>query len=117
MRQRQSERPHFTRQQRVAERLYALLLLLYPPTHRRVYGPLMLQTFRDSYRDMLATGAGRGPGFWLGVAGDEVKSLAREHGAALRAEAPRMKRWAAEIASGGVLVGSAVIYIVRCVHR
>lgn len=102
---------------RAAERLYALLLLLYPPAHRRTYGPLMLQTFRDSYRDALATEGHLGLGFWLAVASDEGKSLAREHGTALRAGALHMKRWGLEIAASGFLVGSVVISIARCVHR
>src|SRR5262249_8345015 len=83
MRQRRPGHPGPTTRQRAAQRLYALLLHLYPPAHRRAYGPLMLQTFRDSYRDALATHGRLGPGFWLGVAGDEVKSLVREHATAL----------------------------------
>jgi hypothetical protein len=117
MRQRQPERPGRSAQRRAAERLYALLLLLYPPAHRRAFGPLMLQTFTDSYRDALATQRRLGPGFWLGVAGDEAKSLVREHGTALRGEVLRMKRWGVEIAAGGLLVGSVVISVARCVHR
>lgn len=116
MRQRQSERPSPTTQRRAAERLYALLLLVYPPAHRRAYGPLMLQTFRDSYRDALATQGRLGLGFWLGVARDEVKSLVREHGTVLRAEALRVKRWGFDLAAGGFLVGSVALYIARCVH-
>lgn len=114
MRQRRSERPRA--QRRASERLYALLLLLYPPAHRRAYGPLMLQTFRDSCRDMLATHGRLGPGFWAGVAGDEMRSLGREHATALRAEALRLKRWGLDIAAGGALLGSVVIYVIRCVH-
>lgn len=116
MRQRQPERPASDRQRLAAERLYTLLLLLYPRAHRRIYGPLMLQTFSDSWRDARATRGRLGPGFWLGVAGDEVKSLAREHGAALRASTLRLKRWGVDIAAGGFLLGSAVIYIARCIH-
>lgn len=35
----------------LAERLYHLLLFAYPATHRRKYGPLMAQLFRDLCRD------------------------------------------------------------------
>jgi len=116
MRQRRPGHPGPTTRQRAAQRLYTLLLLLYPPAHRRAYGPLMLQTFRDSYRDALATHGRLGPGFWLGVAGDEVKSLVREHSTALGAGALRMKPWRVEIAAGGFLLGSVVISLARCVH-
>ena len=34
-----------------AERLYSILLFVYPPAHRREYGPLMVQAFRDLCRD------------------------------------------------------------------
>lgn len=126
MRQRPSERPGLTgptgptgptTQGRAAERLYALLLLFYPRAHRRAFGPLMRQTFRDSYRDALATDGRTGLRFWLGVAGDEARSLIREHGTALQAQALHVKRWRVDIAAGGFLIGSAVLYIARCVHR
>lgn len=116
MRQTQPERPGPKKQQRAAECLYTLWLFLYPRAHRHAYGPLMLQTFRDSYRDTLATRGRAGLGFWLSVAGDEAKSLVREHGAALRAEALLVKRWGFDIAASAFLVGSVVIYIARCVH-
>ena len=35
----------------VAERLYRILLFAYPAKHRREYGPLMAQLFRDLCRD------------------------------------------------------------------
>jgi hypothetical protein len=44
-----------TRAARRAERVYAVLLRLYPRGHRRAYGPLMAQTFRDEVREALAT--------------------------------------------------------------
>lgn len=120
MRHKQPERPGptspTTQQQRAAECVYALLLLLYPRAHRRTYGPLMRQTFRDSYRDTLVTRGRLGLGFWLDVAGDAVKSLVREHGTVLRAEALRAKRWGFDLAASAFLVGSIVVYIARCVH-
>ena len=59
-----------TRQTR-AVRLYALLLVLYPRSHRDEYGPDMVQLFADRYRD-------ERPGrdlfqfvrFWGGMVGD-----------------------------------------------
>jgi hypothetical protein len=37
-------------------RLYRLLLTLYPQAHRREYGPLMVQAFRDLCRDAQRSG-------------------------------------------------------------
>jgi hypothetical protein len=98
--------------------LYGLCLRFYPPAHRRAFGPLMLQTFRDSCRDALATHGKLGMRFWLGVAGDEAKSLLREHGAALRNDARRMqhiKQWKFEIATAVLLLGSMVVYVAHCI--
>jgi hypothetical protein len=57
-----------------AERVYALLLRLYPLRHRRDYGPLMVQTFRDQVRDALANSGSLGIGFWLELLADVVQS-------------------------------------------
>jgi hypothetical protein len=67
-----------------AERVYAWFLRLYPEAHRRAFGQQMLQTFQDHYRDAIETGSESELLFWLGVAGDEGKSLVREQVAALR---------------------------------
>ena len=99
----------------LAERLYAFYLHLYPRTHRRAYGPLMLQTFKDSYRDELATQGKIGMRFWLAVVCDETKSLAREQVAVLRTGWQRVKQWWFAIASGMFLFGGAVVYIIECV--
>jgi hypothetical protein len=61
-----------------AERVYALLLLLYPRGHRHEFGPLMVQTFRDQVRDALAGAGCLGIGFWLAVLADAVHSAWRE---------------------------------------
>ena len=101
-----------------AERLYALCLRLYPRAHRRAYGPFMLQTFRDSYRDALATQGRIGVRFWVGVAGDEARSLLREHGAALSESAQRLRhvrQWWFEIATAVFLLGGMVFYVAHCV--
>jgi len=57
-----------------AERIYALLLRLYPLGHRRDYDALMMQTFRDQVRDALANFGSLGIGFWLEVLADVVHS-------------------------------------------
>ncbi|MGH2457863.1 MAG: hypothetical protein ACRDIY_03240, partial [Chloroflexota bacterium] len=67
-----------------AERLYARWLHLYPSEHRRAYGPLMLQAFRDSYRDARDTRGKVAGDFWLAVVGDAVISLAREYDVVIR---------------------------------
>lgn len=69
---------------RVAVRVYARLVRLYPRAHRQSFGPQMLQAFQDHYRDAVEEDGQRVPRFWLGVAADEGKSLLREHLAALR---------------------------------
>jgi len=61
-----------------AERVYALFLKLYPRAHRQQYGPLMLQSFRDHYRETRETQGQRPILFWLDVGADELKSVLRE---------------------------------------
>lgn len=107
--------PESPKRRLLAERVYALCLCLYPRAHRREYGPLMLQTFRDSYRDAMNTQGKTDMPFWFCVIGDEMRSLLREHGSALRNEAMRMKQWRFEIASGIFLLGGMAVYIARCV--
>jgi len=75
----------------------------------------MLQAFRDSYRDALARRGTVGMRFWLAVIGDEARSLGREYGAALREEGQRLRPSREDIASGTILLGSVVVYVVRCV--
>jgi hypothetical protein len=98
------------------ERLYALWLQLYPRAHRRAYGPLMLQTFQDCYRDALSTPGGVGPRFWLAVVGDEAKSLGREYGTVLHETGQRLKHRTIAIASGMLLSGGAFVYVFECVR-
>jgi hypothetical protein len=75
-----------------AERLYGLFLHLYPREHRHTYGPLMLQAFKDNYRDTRETEGKVGMKFWLDVVSDEAKSIGREHSAALRRSTQKMKK-------------------------
>jgi hypothetical protein len=64
----------------LAERLYHFLLFAYPATHRREYGPLMVQLFRDLCRDSY-----RQEGFvglvrlWSHVLADTVVAATVEH--------------------------------------
>lgn len=58
-----------------AERLYVLLLNLYPRTHRQEYGSLMLQAFKDHYHETREVQGQVGITFWLDVVADETKSL------------------------------------------
>lgn len=99
-----------------AERLYVWLLRLYPRAHRQAYGPLMRQAFRDSYRDALATDGKVGPRFWLGVVNDEARSVAREQGAALREQLQRLHAVRMDLASGMVLLGGGLVYVVKCIR-
>jgi hypothetical protein len=83
-----------------ADRLYALFLHLYPPEHRQTYGPLMLQAFKDSYRDAQETDGRIGIRFWLDVVRDEAKSIGGEHIAVLRKNAQTVKKSFFRIAFG-----------------
>ena len=47
----------------LSTRVYALLLLAYPPEFRREFGGQMLQVFRDSYRAEARNGSV--PSFWV----------------------------------------------------
>lgn len=77
-----------------ASRVYAWLIHLYPKEHRRAFGSQMLQTFQDHYHDAIETRGESTLRFWLGVLGDESKSVAREQQAALRERKAPMKRLA-----------------------
>lgn len=61
-----------------AERLYVFLLCLYPRVHRQEYGPLMLQAFKDHYRETREAQGRVGITFWLDMIADETKSVLRE---------------------------------------
>ena len=67
-----------------AERFYAFMLLLYPREHRRQFGPLMLQAFRDLYTDMRQSEGHVSVGFWLRIIEDATKSGARERFAKMK---------------------------------
>jgi hypothetical protein len=60
--------------------LYRILLALYPGAHRRAYGPLMEQLFRDRCREVLnrpgRSGVAR---LWRNVLADFIVSMPSEH--------------------------------------
>lgn len=63
-----------------SERLYARLLALYPARFRRQYGPLMLQLFRDQYRDARVAGQRRHLGaLWWRVGAELAQTAGAEH--------------------------------------
>jgi hypothetical protein len=97
-----------------AGRLYAWSLRLYPRSHRRAYGPLVLQAFRDSYRDALATHGRAGARFWLKAIADTATSLVREWGAALREGIARWRRRRLAIASGLLLAAGVILSLAAC---
>ena len=66
---------------RRSERAYALLLRAYPSGFRAAYEREMRMTFRDLVRDAGTTG----PGFWMRIIADVVRSAPAQHAAALRA--------------------------------
>ena len=64
----------------VAERLYRILLFAYPVTHRREYGPLMAQLFRDLCRDFYRQKGFVGlVQFWSYVLTDTAVTATVEH--------------------------------------
>jgi hypothetical protein len=72
-------------------RLYRALLALYPQAHRREYGPLMVQVFRDMCRDAWHTGGHRAlAGLWARTVIDLLRTATGEHLAALAQGAPLM---------------------------
>jgi hypothetical protein len=83
------------RRRRRAQRMYRLLVRLYPAAHRRAFGEQMVQTFGDHYGDVVE---GRGDGrlrFWLAVLADVCTSMLTEHVAEARARrrrAPAVRR-------------------------
>jgi hypothetical protein len=65
--------------ERRAMRIYGALVRLYPLDHRRQYGSLMAQLFRDQYRDTCRDGRRRVlVGFWIRTLLDLVRSVSRE---------------------------------------
>ncbi|MFC5004726.1 hypothetical protein ACFPIJ_43735 [Dactylosporangium cerinum] len=77
---------------RRAQRIYRLLVRLYPTAHRRAFGEQMVQMFGDHYRDTVEGRNGSRLRFWLSVLTDAAGSLVAEHATEARArlrEAPK----------------------------
>ena len=100
----------------LAERLYALALHGYPRAHRRAYGALMQQAFRDGYRDALATRGRVGPRVCRAVLSDLVRSVLREQQAALQERTQRLARHRLAVGSGMVLVVGVALSLAACAH-
>lgn len=62
-----------------SERLYSVLLYLYPTAYRHAYGPLMAQLFRDLQRDASRTDPALGIArLWIRTLLDLVRTVSRE---------------------------------------
>jgi hypothetical protein len=63
----------------LSERLYRLLIYLYPPAHRREYGELMAHAFRDQCRAAQRQGVIAWLSLWRRTLVDAVVSMVVEH--------------------------------------
>lgn len=67
------------------EKLYRLLLFVYPPAYRREYGPLMIQVYRDLWRDRCRQrGLGSLAPLWARLLTDLFTSAIGQHLEAFR---------------------------------
>jgi hypothetical protein len=93
-----------------AERLYRLLLRLYPNAFRQRYGNAMSETFVDLYRHAKSTGLR----FWFFVVSDAVRAAAVQHLDVGRSDDRRVAaRWLLACIVGTVLcniAGSALLW-------
>jgi hypothetical protein len=72
------------RQRIRAQRMYRLLVRLYPAAHRQAFGQQMVQTFGDHYRDAVQCRGGSRLRFWFAVLADAATSVVTEHAAEVR---------------------------------
>ena len=93
-----------------AQRLYGLLLRLYPIRFRQQYGDAMTDAFVDLHRHAKS----RGPSFWLFVASDTIRAAAVQHLDVWTSEDRRVSaRWLLACTAGAVLcnlAGSAAMW-------
>ncbi len=75
-----------------AQRMYRLLVRLYPAAHRRAFGEQMVQTFGDHYRDAVQTRGGSRLKFWVAVLADAGTSLLTEYAAEGKTRGRRRRR-------------------------
>src|SRR5436189_5878240 len=85
-------RPRGGRRRRRAQRVYRLLVRLYPTAHRRAFGEQMVQALGDHYRDAVEGRGGSRLRFWLAVLADAGTSLLTEHAAEARARLRRVSK-------------------------
>ena len=74
-----------------SDRVYRWLLFFYPADHRREYGPLMAQLFRDHCRDALQQAGAIGLiKLWVNTLIDLITTVIIEHIAKLKGETMKM---------------------------
>ncbi len=100
-----------------AERLYRLLLRLYPNRFRQQYGDAMTDTFIDLHRHARSTGLS----FWAFVAADTIHAAALQHRDVWTSEDRRLSaRWLLACTAGTVLcnvVGGASMWAFRYLYH
>ena len=82
------------RRRRRAQRMYRVLVRLYPTAHRRAFGDQMVQMFGDHYRDTVEGRNGSRLVFWLAVLADAGSSLVIEYAAEAGARLRQLLKWA-----------------------
>ena len=101
----------------LAERVYRILLFVYPATHRREYGPLMAQSFRDLCRDAYRQRGFVGlVGLWVWILADTAVTAAAEHSDALQEGGRIMtrKQHGMVLALAGLPLGlGALLYLIN----
>ena len=101
----------------VSESLYNVLLLAYPATYRREYGPLMAQLFRDLCRDSYRQRGGVGiVRLWCHVLTDTVVTATVEHFYLLKEGGRMMTRkqhWMVLLLAGLPLLLGLFLYLIN----
>jgi hypothetical protein len=88
-----------------AVRLYAFLLMWYPPGYRHAFGSQMLQTFKDHYTDSVEPGKQAKARFWFDVVSDEAKGVLREQFAVLKESRNMTNVWVKQGILFGMMLG------------
>jgi len=104
-------RRHGARRRRRAQRVYRLLVRLYPVAHRRAFGDDMVLAFGDHYRDAVQDQGGSRLRFWMSVLADTGSSLLTEYAALFRGRRRlrvRTRRRIAAVAALVAIVGAAL---------
>src|SRR5262245_46972821 len=77
----------------LSERIFNLMLAVYPREFRHDYGPQMAQVFRDCCRAQEQKGLAGGWDLWLRTLTDVLVSATKEHLATFRKENSTMNNW------------------------